>query len=543
MRKLIILGLVTFVLISISALGITWLNRANAVKKDIADQLAILNTGDSRISYEAITASGFPFSMNISIVKPHFTGRIDKLLENLHMKEALRISTLPEWSEDYTLDGSIDLNVNALSNKFKMVMRGNWAGKGNINGKTVALTSQSAGDSTCSLELKRTSGMFDNLWNFYSLRDNRETFIENFRSFDCVNTGGKMINDETKEVISSYDGMRVYLTRAPQAGGSSIRFYLQVKDVETTKSYDDIYAIYSQAFYPNKPFSLPSVYGKQNIEFDISYNGTEDWKNPEARNIPLEIKINKFYISSAVYQTTMNLSLTHELKNDTRNANITFRIETTATELLRTLLKDKLREAADSVISGEAPLSSEIKEKLANLSPEAVDKLILSIIPDFASLGKMVEAIDASYSGTKDFTSSQVNLALFEFSATPYGLTATGSANRDKSNPVPSGNLSISCNNCLKMIDDAIDYFKRVQAAAHIFNSEKSVVTDISPESVQAVKDVLLELSKQGASEDKNNLKFDIINSGAAELTINGRKLSDVMGLFGNRVEPTLKKK
>lgn len=539
MRKIILISFVMIILAAAGAASFVWFNRAAELKKDVAERITSLNTPNGTVSYEAITISGFPMSMNVSIVKPHFTGRIDKMLEDLSTTKSLGIEVPSEWSEDYTLDGSIDLSVNALSDKFTMSVRGAISGKGIINGKNIAINGQSNGDASCVLTIERSGEIFTNLWDFYSLKNDDLSLIKRFRSLNCEGLGGKIVNGDTQELLSNSDGISLHISNIPQKDRFDATFRLSVKDIEVTKAYDGIYAIYTKALTPKQRTSTPSAYGKQNFELDLSYNGTENWTNPEAMDMPIEIKINKFSISNAAYQANTNLNLTSELKGDVRNANLVYRTELTGTELFRTLFKEQLNSLADTFRTEEDPNIKIIKDKLDAITPESLDMLISSVIPDFATLGKMVAAIDANYSGSKDFSNFQAKLGGLEFSATPYGITATGSAKRDKTRPIPSGNLAISCNNCLKMMDDMLGYFNSVKATVAVFSPV--TVNAIPPEIIQATKDFLLAIQSE-TSTDKNNLKFDIISDGAAGLTVNGRNANEVSSLFSKIIMPILQK-
>lgn len=537
MRKLILIGFVAFVLMSTAALSIIWFSRAAAVKKDVEAYIASFTTTNVEITYEEVKVSGFPTTMNVTIVKPHFVGRIDKFIKELGIEKLLKLQNIPEWSEDYILNGDINLKVNVFSNKFRVEMRGNFVEKGNISGKTIAINSHPSGDSVCELQVKNSNWLLGNLWNLYSLSNDNNKFFQNFRSLDCVIPEGKITNGETNEPILNYGGSRIFISRTPEKDTSNIRFYAQASDVEATKAYDSIYTIYQQALSPSKNPVLPSIYGKQNIEIDLSYNGTENWKNPDIRNMPLNVRIDRLFISNDVYHIDTSLSLTNSVKDNIRNASLSYKTEAKATELLRAILIAQLRTMRDSIISNTVSSTPETKEKLSNMSPENLDKMIDSVTPDFIALDKMVLAIDANYSGDEKFESYQGNLNSFEISATPYGLSATGSVKRDKNSLVPSGNLSLSCSNCMNLIDDIVNYLGHAKDVLAIFSPSTATKINVPPETVKSIKGFLLALMPDGASNDKNNLKFDFINDGKGVMSINGKNTAELLGIY-NKFNP-----
>lgn len=537
MRKVFLFGLVTFVIVSVAALGINWLSRSSTVKEDVKKYLASFKSSGLDVTYDSITTSGFPFSMNVSIANPHFVGDVNQILKRSIFVKNLNVDSIPKWTEDYTLSGSIDLSVNALSDKFNISVNGSFLGKADIAGKLVSISTQYA-TNTCNLNVKRSSGIWGNLWDFYILSENKETVFADFRTLDCTISSGKAINNDTKETILTYDGMRVYLTNEPKGNVASTRFYIQIKDMEATKAYDSVYATYIQALAPNTKIPSLSLYGKQNIEVDLSYNGSSDWKSAEAKNIPLDFKINKFFISNAAYNSNTNFSVASNLNEGTRKALISFKSEATATELLAAILKEHLHSLVSSVLA-EPAVSSEVKEKLSSMSPEALDKLITSVIPDYVALGEMVSAIDVNYSGKDDFSIFQTDLTALEFSASPYGITAKGSAKRDEGNPIPYGDILVTCTNCLKMIDDIVDYANRVKNAISVFSPEVTAI-DIAPEKIQAVKDFLVAL--QEPSADKSVIKFDLVNDDKKGTLINGKSVMQVMELYGKILQPVFQK-
>ncbi len=536
--KLIIIGLVAFILVAGGALGISWSNNASAVRKEVESRVASLNTADSKVTYEAITTSGFPFSMKVSIVKPHFTGRVDKIADSFNLKKILKVDAFPEWEQDYILDGSIDLSVNLLSNKFKVEVNGNASGKSTIAGKPLAVSSIAAGnENMCELELRRSGGVFGKMWNFSSLSDAKERLLTDFVSLDCVGSGGKTINSDSKETLSSNAGGRLYLFHTERNGLSNVRFYLQLKDAEVSRAYDDIYINFMKVLFPNKKLVFPSVYGKQNIEIDLSYNGPEEWKEANAKDMPLEFKVNKFLFYNSAYQANTNLSIANNVSGNERNMSLVYKTELSGTELFRVLLKEQLRTLVDSLPKVD---STGKKEAAADLPTETIDKIILSSIPDFTVLGKMVFGINASYKGDEKFSSGNIDLSSLELSATPYGITGKGSAQYSTASMFPVGNVSISCNNCFSLIDDLLSYFNRVKTAVSVFNQSKTPPVNVSPEIVQAVKNFLLNLSPQTDGNNKGNLKFDLVNNGKEPPSINGKNAEEISALFNKTVLPVM---
>lgn len=541
MRKIVI-GLVAFVIIATAAISITWYNRSTEIKKNIASYFSSFTTADSKMTYEDIEISGFPFAMNVTIVKPHFTGRINKIAARLGLDDTLKTTPLPEWQEDYALDGDIKLSVNMFSNKFRMEMHGNIAGNGKLLGKTMVLNIIPAGDSACELEMAGGGWALGNLWNFYSLANRGVESLKDFRSVDCVHPGGNITVNASNDQALSFGNYRILISRTPENSLSDIRFYIKFKDVQATKAYDEFYYTYQQAISPNSKSILPSLYGTQNVEVDISYKGTENWNNPDAKNLPLDLKVNKFSLSNAAYQSESSLSLTNSVKDNVRDVALSYKSETTAVELLRTLIRTEINNTISMLLSNQSIQNNETREardRLGSLSPEKIDQLIATIIPDFVSLGKITTAAEANYSGDDNLTNYQGNLSSFQISASPYGITGNAAVKKDNGSQA-SGNISIVCNNCLHMLDDGAAYLRRLSDALVVLSPKTLHGWNISPETIEGIKQFMLALNPGATSDSAGTLKFDFVNSSKAPPTVNGRNMIDVLNMYNQFVTPTL---
>ncbi len=540
MRNIILIGFSTFFFVIIATASLNWFLRSNSVEKDAKKILESINNDlqakGGALTYESISVSGFPATINVTIAKPHFSGRIDSLLNNYKIKEALNLPTLPEWNQDYFLDGNIIVSVNMFSNKFRIESSGNVSGKSNIKDKPEIATISNF-SSVCELKLKSSDGIFSDLWSFQSIIENRSEFSKNFRAIDCVNSPAKFLDSSTKEMISSTDGIRIYISREPNKNISDIKFYLNMKDLEAGKRYEEIVKIYQEAFGQKSGAYFLSPSGKKNIEIDFSYQGADDLQNPESKDLPMEIKLNKFYISDDSYKSNSNFYLKNIVNADARNVNLTYKSETVANEAASKFIVNYLHAIVDSIISDSTPVQSELKAKLTSLPPETLDSIITSVSPNLAYLGNMVTAVDANYSGNKDFSVAQANLSNFEFSATPYGIVAKGSIKKDKDIIIPAANLSIACRNCLKMIDDGVDYLNRLRNAAAVINQNNISIPPISAATMEAFKNFLISL--QAPSSDRNNLTFDVV-SGASGIAVNGKTTAELSKSFAETVAPTL---
>jgi len=546
MRKSILVGLLAFIFISALALSITWFYRASNLKKDIAASFARVVVGDTKITYDDITTSGFPFTMEVTIVKPHIVTDVTKFAEKISLEKTLKIERLPQWNEDITIDGDIKFSVNMFSNKFKIQVDGNAISKSNIGGKDIGSITQPNGPTVCELTTSNNSGLLGNLWNMRAWMSDMSSFLRELRSIDCISPPLTMTATASNAKAFTSGGIRLYVSRVPKGDISDMRLYLTVKDSEATPAYDDIYGSYAQVLSPGGKFVSPATYGKQNIEFDSTYSGTEDINNPNIKNLPLEIKVSRLYVSNAAYQLNGSLEINNKYKDNIRDINLGYKMELVGNDMLTNMLRSNMRDNISNIVSSpsagatDSMEQSETRKRIALIPPEKTDQLINFMIPDFARLGKITTAIDLNYSGDDKLSAFQTNLGALELSATPYGITATGAGKKTGDAPL-AGNLSIRCNNCMALVDNGISYLKGLNEALRLLSPNKIQEFSISQETVDGIKDFLETLNPEGVDGNKDNLKFDIVNNGKT-MSVNGKGLMEVAQIFGKTVAPTLPK-
>jgi hypothetical protein len=545
MRKSILVGLLAFIILIVAALSITWFYRASNMKKDIAAAFASVVIGDTKITYDDITTSGFPLTMDVTIVNPHIVTNVTKLADQIDFEKTLKLERLPQWNEDITIDGNLRLSVNMFSNKFKIQLDGNVISKSNIAGKDIGSITQPGGPTVCELTTSNNSGLLGNLWNLRAWMSDSSSFLRELRSMDCITPPLTVTATASNAKAFSSGGVRLYISRAPKGEMSDLRFYLTAKDSEATPAYDDIYGSYMQALAPGSKFVSPAIYGKQNIEFDSTYSGSENLSGPNFKNLPLEAKITRLYISNAAYQLNGSLEVNNKYKDNIRNISFGYKLELAGNDMLTNMLRSSLHDRFSNIGSSPAAATDnreqrETRKKIALIPQEKTGQLINFIVPDFARLGKITTAIDLNYSGDDKLNAFQAELKALELSATPYGITATGAGQKSGDSPL-AGNISIRCNNCMALVDNGVAYLKGLHQALTLLSPNKLQEFNLSQNTVDGIKDFLESLSPEGVDGNKDNLKFDIVNNGKT-ISVNGKGLMEVAQIFSQTVAPTLPK-
>ena len=535
MRKLILLAVTMFIVVGGAAFTVNWFSRASAAKSDIERIVADLNKRFPTFSYESISTSGFPRSLTVSIVKPHFSGDMpDEFMKRL--RPPYGEQTLPVWHSDILLDGTLEISVNTFSNQYMLVTRGDWKIDYKAGEQLFSSRSQSVADGICELSVDQSASIISAMWNFEALAPNPQTFFQNFRSLNCVSQGFTTYNPKN-EVLGSSGPIRFYISNTPSGAATAARLYVQAKDSELTEVFDKEYSAFAKLFAI--PFVPYAQYGKQNMEIDLSYKGAKDWGSEEAKNIPLDFTIDKFDISNAAYNSNFSSHITHALSGANRTGSLTFKSEYTPLYAYTAILHNILQQVVDIIKNTPQQGQEQGQKSLSSYSEEELNALFSALTPDLLSLGKMVLSFDGTYAGAADFSSGEAKLNHAEISATPYGITASGNIKKESTQLFPAATATINCSNCLSMIDDAAAYANRIDAALRKINPDAAKVGAgaIDPKHVSGAKEFLSALNAASATPDKTNLTFSITSDGAGNFSVNGKNMAEVLTLY-NRYFP-----
>lgn len=541
MRSAILMGLVMFILVSCGAYGITWYGQAQATKRSVENLAAQLKAQNIDFTYEALETSGFPSTVNVTIRNPHFSGRIDTLANQFseQAKKEGRPRPGPDpiynpWQQDAQLTGTIILGVNALSDNYSMQIHGSWNSVSQVDGKTFTQTTSSNGGVFCSIQLARTGSIFDAMWNYESLNRDADAFLRDFRMFDCALPANTFTDSASKKILSSSGPARFYISSAPDAGNQHMRIYFNAADLEMTADGDELYTNLLQAFQPNKiqPRRL-SLYGKQMIDIDFTYNGPSTLKDTSNPNI--EISLGKFNISNAAYNTKLAFFLNNTTNNGVRQFKITLHGDSTFTPQYDIMMQEIVRAVIDEATTSADPRFMEFQATMNKYTPDQLYAIALPVLPNFNSLGHVVQSVDLEYTGDAEYNNGEATLHDLELSVTPYGIKGNGAVKR-ANGAQPEGQVNLTCNNCAQMIDDSMAYATRLNTAMMYFAPAQAAAMAPNPALAEGVKNFLTQV----AGPDKTNLAFDI-QSTPNGITINGKTMSAVTQRYFEYIVPALK--
>src|SRR4051812_46097242 len=117
MRKIIPLLLFIALICGAGAYSVMWYFQAIQLKAGAEQVIAAINSKQKMLTFEKLAVSGFPLELNLDVNQPHFTARMDQLLQAVEpqlQKDGLApdeeqllmvLRQLPEWTEDLTWAG------------------------------------------------------------------------------------------------------------------------------------------------------------------------------------------------------------------------------------------------------------------------------------------------------------------------------------------------------------------------------------------------------------------------------------------------------
>ena len=542
MRNMFTVSLLVFVAVCAGAYTILWYGQALSAKHAIEQLIEKANEKQKYLTYDAIETGGFPSDINVSIIKPHFKGRVDELLKNVSFGGQLPYSGMQEWAEDSTLDGKVTIGINALSNHYTVHVSGDWIGSATINGQTYTSTNQQMKDFGCELQLKRENGIFDTLWDLKSFNRDGKTMIKDFRLLDCNGSGGKTIDSASKNILTSSGPMQLYIVNSPQQDTARIHFYLKLTDAEITPLGNTQMLTYIRTVSPDYDFPVSlSAYGKQNFIIDSYYSGPVDLQ-AAGKNPAIDIAVNQMDITNQMYSDHLVFHFNNIATGGNRTTKLSLRNETTVSQQYDLLLQNLVRNAIRSIYVSNTPSLKEIQAIVKKFSTNELYNIIQPAIPNFYPLGKIVVALNSDFKGSEDFKNGEMSFDTFEISADPYGIVGKGS-NKIESNMPSTMNGELKCTNCLQMIDDITTYASKLQKAIATLDPEKSAGMIVNLQKVDAIKKFLEALSDVPKdTTDKSNTFTYVISSSGQNTTINNKSAADVIKLYNEYMQPTLKK-
>ncbi len=513
--------------LAIGGIGALWVVQASHVKKSFAAHIEAFNSGPVKISYDALETSGFPTQLAITLVNPRLAGRIDLLLDPNKQQ------SLPEWDENIALNGSLQISIDALKDRFTATFNGMWKNTSTVNNHAISLASKTPVSSHCTLEMDGVGGWVTIPWSAATHTNPEEASFDRFRLLDCASDGHSITDDSGNLLLVQSGPARFYISHTPRSDQRDLRIFFKSNDSFFTQDGDRFIAKYYQAMSPHAIPPMLSAYGKQQAELDMAYAGPTDIKNALQAStqglLPsFEMRIARFVLANDAYNSTLTFDVTNKSDSaaQTQSAHLGFKSETTYNPIYNALVHESVRSMIQESLH-DLKRQNKLPDSLKDKDTEGVYAIIAPAIPDFHAMGKWTAAVDTSFQGSAGFTTGDFTLSDFELSVAPYGITGKGAGKRAPGALIPAFDVTFACRNCLPFFDALTGYFNKLQLISVAFTPTPMPALDAP--TIEGYRKLLQTLA---VDDGAGNFSYSITSDGKMGVTINKKRMDEVLTLY-----------
>lgn len=350
-----------------------------------------------------------------------------------------------------------------------------------------------------------------------SLFQNAEDFMNNLREASCVSKANTVKRLPDGKQIFSSPGSDIKLALNPlDDTNMHIELKMQAKDVIFTKEYGMMFAGLSENTVSPAAAGSYSQFderaGKTSVDIDLSATGPFRNKGVLPPAYTLDIQSRAFNIKNDWYEVSLPLALM--LKKDEASSSFTMKHD----GMLR--FSKEMEEAlrTDALTSGSA--YSELKALFQNQGrpvPTEQELITSGIFPELSSFGTIKTNADVA----TDASGKTLTITTAGLTSDLYGFNAKGSASMEGGN----ADITLVCDRCTTMIDDAVTYYNRLQDFLRQVNPEAKTAT-FTGEQAEAMKQLLVSLDSDPSSSDQINILYK--REGQVQ-TLSGQPLEQVI--------------
>ena len=572
MKKLLVVLLVLIV----AALGgytFYWNKKADEVKTLITDGISNINnyakpyTGnDKTIQFESAQTSGWPFHVNVTLVKPVITipvHSIAKFLNEAESKKAAanplkesKLNVAPDttWTETYSGD-AIVISTDLMATNLTLAHEGEQRAVSTFNGvQSNPLVYRAAIPHTCTLNVTRAEGA--SLFDVEAIFKDAVSFAKRFREFSCNSRGINSADGKTNEVIATTESMLISfsmdISNKAQTTG---RLILNVKNQKATKAMDKVFTNYLNMIYrlflnqeaDMSIMGIPmSELGNNSFEVDISFNGPTDPALFISKDMVLNAGINKFSVQNDLMKIDSEMHIKSNPAQNPEQRDSAFVLRSTGKYTARfdELKLKEIQMMVERLLKedGEKDMKELRETVLKKLKIEEVRQAIDELWPRFSPYGNITFAIDVAAKTANPPLSptGEVTLNNLDFVTSVDGVKISGKG--EQKGPMPSGEVKLTCLACDNLLNRTFAYIKLVDK--WVARIDEKHVASVSDELFQGFKHFLKDLSVPSkdatGKEMANDWFYHIKMTGEGEPTLNDKPLMKAMESFGQNVAPHL---
>ena len=540
MNKFIVTLLSTVVIV-VGAYTACWFKESADIKNDIEQNIAAFNEKQktSNLHYESVVVSGFPLAINIEFIKPVISVNIADLIKTLPNKPAQTTAKPDNWllevkTDSLTLSSSILANnfaiKSAIQSEFKSIVNNQLQNSFLINYENPY---------SCNLKVANQDGIPLNIGKSFA---DAKSFLTALRSFSCLGENGTTKDAKTGNILHSTDKINITINSEPVGNvNQKLGLIVDIKNSKSSPEFDKVSNDFIKLFYTQlgTPESAQeqnfSAYGSMSLLLDLGYTGPineNDFNKPET---DIHVDINAFNLKSDVANSELSLHFATSPQAGQRNSNFVFNSHSNVSEKYDQILAKSIAHQIEifSKIPALDPTSDMMKKNIALLGkPEEVAAIIT---PKFHEFGFTTSDIDLNITSENDaknpLKNSVLTLKDFDWLATQYGFKINGNAAFGSEKP-PAGALALNLQNGDNLVSDLGKYLAKVETLWIKIQPHTPYVT--AP-LVEGTKKFLHDISDKNAKD----ISISLVTNEKG-LTISGKQVMEVIGLFGTDIAPYL---
>lgn len=528
MKKFLLLALGMFALTLVAGWSVFWFIQARQVKNTVLADMENLSPTLGVIETQGVSVSGFPFNMVLTLHRPKITLNLAATLNLMHKRLAAEagnsaaVLTAPRYPEGtlvHQREGDVVVGVNAFSDRLHLSMTGGDTTQIMQNGESTLTRTEMEGAAECFVRFERNLvSVSQQMWDvaqFFSAQNMRREL----RELDCALPASTTRDATSGDIASHIGASSLYLENIPTDERIRSTVRVDMNDYEMLPAGDALHRKLLRAVTPigeePAPFTMSS-YGKQSLALDASFDMPDAGHSFTGRKVAIDIR--RFEMASAAGTSTGRLKFSQAPQGNADMGEVDFE-----------LTSDFLPAQTEIARAGVAQLSKEMVLP-EGTDADAAQALIFDAMPDVTRLGTIRAALRAGFARDMVAKTASANIGQLALSTRDYGVNMAGSASVAQAALLPALNLTLDCRNCFALIDTLSGYLVRLEAARPLLLPTVPNTLSVTPAQREGIKSLLGAVGVPQASS-ANDLRF-VIQSSASGVSINGKMLAELIGLF-----------
>jgi len=534
MKKILPLALSMFVVMLMAAWSISWYVQARDIRNYITTQMKLLDPAIGNMNAAAVTTSGFPFRMLVTIQNPSVTLHTKQAMAILDKYTAVKAGnsaaalTTPEYPEatlSYQLQGTLSVALNMLSDKIRIEYSGSDTVELVQKEATTTLAIDYNGLNRCDAKLKRGfANLLQQTWDVKPFLT-PENFAAELTEFACEFPGSITMNMANNQLVSSLGALKFILVNQPVGDMSHNRFTMDLKDYEVMPAGDEVMNRIRRIVVPANQTVAPvsmSLYGKQSASLEVASELPQNFSS--LKDKPFRIEVSRFNFVNAASTTNGTARVTSAITGTQQQGDVALNITSEFNPRQADISRANIGQFLQEVVK-----DPRFDTNTMHADQKKVEAALFDALPNVTQLGKLTQNIAFHYTLERTERAGSIDISALEISSRDYGVNAKGTASLSPSQMLPTAEMTLTCRNCMAMLDTLSGYLARLQVAATLMSPKNEGQIALAPGEAQSIKQLLVMVGKPAVTSP-NDLEFAISSNNGA-VNINGKSLGELMGL------------